>query len=68
MTEPSRQGPLEQIVRRICDEHGGLRAAARAIGLSAPYLLRLRDGEHPNPSDVTLKKLGIRREVTYVRQ
>lgn len=59
--------PLERTVLRLCAKHGGLRAAARAIGLSAPYLLRLRDAEKTNPSDETLRKLGVRKEVRYVR-
>ena len=48
--------------------HGGLRAAARAIGIDAGYLKRLRDGEKTNPSDATLAKLGLKKEVTYVLQ
>ena len=48
-------------------EHGGLRAAARVIGCDPAYLLRLRDGEKSNPSDAMLKKLGLKKMVTYVR-
>lgn len=64
----SPRGPLEPIVRQLCDEHGGLRAAARALKISAPYLSRIVNGKKVHPSDEVLKKLGIRKEVTYVRE
>lgn len=54
---------LRQRVQALTKQHGGLRAAARAIGLSAPYLVRLREGKHPQPSDATLRKLGMVRTV-----
>jgi transcriptional regulator with XRE-family HTH domain len=57
---------LSEIVRWRIVEHGGLRAAARALGMSAPYLMRLRDGEKTNPTPETLRKLGARKEVKYV--
>lgn len=55
-------------VRMLETQHGGLRAAARATGIDAGYLKRLRDGEKTNPSAATLAKLGLRREVIYVLQ
>jgi AraC-like DNA-binding protein len=54
----------EQIRKRI-ERHGSLRAAARVLGVSAPYLCRLFKGEKREGSDALLRKLGIRREVTF---
>ena len=48
--------------------HQGLRSASRATGVDAGYLKRLRDSEKSNPSEETLGKLGIRKEVNYVLQ
>lgn len=59
---------LAERVRHLEIEHGGLRAAARATGVDAGYLKRLRDGEKTNPSTATLAKLGLRKEVIYVLQ
>lgn len=55
-------------VRMLEAQYGGLRAAARATGIDAGYLKRLRDGEKTNPSDATLAKLGLKKEVIYVLQ
>lgn len=55
---------LQQHIDRLVHEHGSLRAAARALGFDPPYLWRLRKGFKANPSDKTLKKLGLRREET----
>lgn len=52
-------------VERLVKTHGGLRKAARATGIQAPYLCRLRSGAKDNPSDEILSKLGIERRVTY---
>lgn len=57
---------LAERVRHLERKHGGLRAAARAVGIDAGYLMRLRDGEKTHPSNTTLEKLGLRKEVTYV--
>lgn len=59
---------LSEAVRSLEEQRGGLRAASRATGVDAAYLKRLRDGEKVNPSDETLRKLGLRREVFYVFQ
>lgn len=53
-------------VKALVKKHGSLRAAARAIRLSAPYLMRLRDGDKKDPSDKVLRKLRLRRVVTFV--
>ena len=59
---------LADRVRQLEREHGGLRAAGRAVGVDAGYLKRLRDGDKINPGDTTLAKLGLRKEVIYVFQ
>ena len=59
---------LQTLVRQLEIEHGGLRAAARALAIDVGYLKRLRDGEKTNPSAATLTKLGLTKEVVYVLQ
>lgn len=54
-------------IRELETQHGGLRAAARVLNCDAAYLLRLRDGEKRNPSAAMLRKLGLKKVVTYVR-
>lgn len=54
-------------IRELEVQHGGLRAAARVLDCDAAYLLRLRDGEKCNPSTKILRKLGLKKVVTYVR-
>lgn len=46
---------------------GGVRRAARAVNIDPAYLLRLRDGDKLNPSAATLRKLGLRKVISYVR-
>lgn len=43
----------------------GLRGAARKLRVDPGYLSRLRSGAKTNPDDALLKKLGLRRVVTY---
>lgn len=52
-------------VKALVKQHGSLRAAARVAKLSAPYLMRLRDGDKEDPSDDVLRRLGLRREVRF---
>jgi len=54
-------------IRELEVQHGGLRAAARVLDCDAAYLLRLRDGEKRNPGAAMLRKLGLKKVVTYVR-
>jgi hypothetical protein len=56
---------LQRAVRALIKTHGGVRAAARATGLDAGYLSRLRNGSQKNPSEAVLLILGITRRVTY---
>ena len=54
-----------QAVEQKIHQHGSLRAAARVMRVSAPYLCRFRHGQKRNPSDALLRKLGLRRVVEY---
>lgn len=58
---------LSERVTELCIQHGGLRAAARAIQVEVGYLSRLGSGEKVNPLKDTLRKMGLRRVVTYER-
>ena len=53
-------------VRDLQDEHGGLRAAARAICVDCGYLHRMMSGEKTNPGNDVLGKLGLQKRVIYV--
>lgn len=55
-----------EAIRLKVERHGSLRAAAKVLGVSAPYLCRFRHGQKRNPSDQLLRKLGLTREVKYV--
>ena len=60
--------PKSDLQKRIDDlvkEHGGVRAAARAVDIDPSYLLRLRRGDTAGATDRTLKKLGLTAEVRY---
>lgn len=56
---------LQAAVQQAIDRHGGVRVAARALRIDHAYLYRLRSGEKSDPSDAVLRKLGLRRVVTY---
>lgn len=57
---------LHAHIKGIVARHGGLRPAARVLGMTAPYLYRLYTGDKDNPSARTLRKLGLKRVVLYV--
>ena len=48
-------------------QHGSLRAAAKVLGCSVGYLSRLRSGEKENPSDILLKRMGLKCMIVYAR-
>lgn len=56
---------LEERVEKLVVKHGGLRRAALALGINCAYLCRLRSGEKTQPSEGTLRRLGLRRVVSY---
>lgn len=57
---------LRDRIGELIKEHGGLRAAARAVDIDPSHLVRIRDGER-NASDEVLEKLGLRRIETLER-
>lgn len=58
--------PLLERIDELEKLHGGLRAAANAIGIDAGYLSRLKSGEKFNPGEDVLAALGLER-MTYYR-
>lgn len=58
---------LQKRIEELIKAHAGVRAAADAVDINASYLLRIRDGKHPQVTDKTLKKLGLRRVEHFVR-
>ena len=56
---------LAERIDQLVIQHGSLRAVARVTQLDASYLCRLRSGEKVHPEDATLRRLGLRRVVTY---
>lgn len=47
--------------------HGSLRAVGRVLEIDHAYLSRLYHGQKKEPSAAVLKKIGLRRVVTYER-
>lgn len=59
---------VQQAATALIEKHGGIRAASRATGIDAAYLVNLRSGAKVNPGDETLAKLGLEKSVTYRRK
>lgn len=57
---------LRERILEAIERHGSLRAAARVLQVDAAYLSRLRDGYKTDPGDALLRKLKLRRVVTYL--
>lgn len=66
MTDETRA--ISEAVQVAVDRHGGLRKAARAIGVNYAYLSRLWNGAKSNPSPQVLRKLGIVKRVTFEKR
>lgn len=56
---------LQDRINELVAQHGSLRAAARVTEIDAGYLSRLRAGEKANPDKDKLRRLGLRRVVTF---
>ena len=56
---------LQERIEQLVERHGSLRAVARVVEIDAGYLSRLRTGEKLNPSKDKLRRLGLRRMVSY---
>lgn len=53
-------------IRDLAAKHGGIRQAARVVGIDPAYLCRLESGKKINPSDAVLRKLGLRRIISIM--
>ena len=58
---------LEQRVRELAGVHNGYRQLGGVLGYDHAYLYRLGRGERTEPGDELLKKLGLRRVVSFER-
>lgn len=56
---------LKERIDQLVRQHGSLRAAARVTAIDPSYLSRLRSGEKAHPEKDTLRRLGLRRVVSY---
>lgn len=56
---------LQERINQLVAQHGSLRAVARVTEIDAGYLSRLRSGEKVAPEKAKLRRLGLRRVVTY---
>jgi len=56
---------LKEEIERLQVVHGGISKAAASLDIDAGYLCRLRDGIKQNPSDEVLKKLKMKRIITF---
>lgn len=56
---------LQERIDQLVKQHGSLRAVARVSEIDAGYLSRLRAGEKVNPEKAKLRRLGLRRVVSY---
>ena len=58
---------LAERIAELIVQHGSLRAVARVLECDGGYLSRLQSGEKDNPDDWLLRRMGLRRVVTYER-
>ena len=58
---------VRERIGHLIHRHGSLRKCAKVLDISPAYLSRLFRGEKDVPSDVLLRKMGLRRHVTYSR-
>ena len=57
---------LARRIQALVSRHGSLRAAARVLEIDHAYLWRLQQGVKLEPGDDVLRKLGLRRVITYI--
>ena len=56
---------LQGRAMELVAQHGGVRPASRVLMCDAGYLSRLMRGEKTEPGAALLKRMGLRREVSY---
>lgn len=61
----TKENLLKARVAWLVERHGSLRAAAKVVGVNYAYLQRLGSGKKTEPTAFVLRKLGLRRVVSY---
>lgn len=56
---------LAERIGQLVAQHGSLRAVARVTEIDVSYLSRLRSGEKARPENAKLRRLGLKRVMTY---
>mgnify|MGYP001404377494 CR=1 FL=1 len=56
---------IQDRINELVAQHGSLRAVARVTEIDVGYLSRLRSGEKANPEKDKLRRLGLRRVVSF---
>lgn len=56
---------LPERIAELVERHGSLRAAARVLSCDPGYLSRLSSGDKDDPGAHLLRRMGLRRVVTY---
>jgi hypothetical protein len=59
---------IQQQARMAVKQHGGVRKAARALGINYSLLSKLQDGRRTSASEKTLRALGLTREPRPLRE
>ena len=59
---------LQQRARAAIKTHGGLRKAARTLGINHSTLLFLAEGKRTTATQKTLRKLGLEAAVRVLRE
>ena len=65
MEEMELKLAVELQIEHLKQDYGSLRSVAGVLGVDAGYLSRLISGEKKGPSDNLLRKLNIKKKVTY---
>ena len=58
---------IQERINELVAQHGSLRAVSRVTEIDVGYLSRLRAGEKVNAEADKLRRLGLRRVVSYER-
>jgi hypothetical protein len=58
---------LAERIDELVAQHGSLRAAAAVLRTDAAYLWRLKSGEKNDPGEQLLRRMKLRRVVSYER-
>ena len=58
---------LQDRIAELIEQHGSLRAAASVLECDPGYLSRLQSGEKDDPGDQLVRRMKLRRVVSYVR-